>query len=92
MKIILLKLTSFALVATSAICAQVPSLRGSDVMVAVEASCEDGYKAGQKEVKRKWKKGGRDCDNALGLSGQMKRTKNSKFPDSGNWKTKSYNQ
>jgi len=92
MKIILLKLTSFALVATSTIGAEVPSLRGSDVMVAVEVSCEDGFKAGQKEVKRTWENGGRDCDNALGLSGQMKRTKNSKYPDSGNWRTKSYNE
>eukprot|EP00584_Thalassiosira_punctigera_P005457 CAMPEP_0172543018 /NCGR_PEP_ID=MMETSP1067-20121228/13515_1 /TAXON_ID=265564 ORGANISM="Thalassiosira punctigera, Strain Tpunct2005C2" /NCGR_SAMPLE_ID=MMETSP1067 /ASSEMBLY_ACC=CAM_ASM_000444 /LENGTH=74 /DNA_ID=CAMNT_0013329347 /DNA_START=46 /DNA_END=266 /DNA_ORIENTATION=+ len=70
MKLILLKLTSYALVATSGARGdEVPSssLRGSDVTVGLEASCEDGYKAGQKDVQRMWKNNGSNCDNVWDL-------------------------
>ena len=55
MKLLLLILTAFALVSTSGVYAlgleQPSALRGSDVMVALQASCEDGYKDGQKEIR-----------------------------------------
>mmetsp|Transcript_56991 Transcript_56991/g.120997 ORF Transcript_56991/g.120997 Transcript_56991/m.120997 type:complete len:309 (-) Transcript_56991:31-957(-) len=95
MKLILLKLTSYALVATSGARGdEVPSssLRGSDVTVGLEASCEDGYKAGQKDVQRMWKNNGSNCDNVWDLEQEAKKTKNKKYPDSGDWKTKSFNE
>ena len=92
MKLILLKLTSFVFVNTSGVYAAPPTLRGSDVMVAVEASCEDGFKAGQSDVQGYWKSTDRDCDNVWKLSKQARQRKNRKYPSGGNWRTESYNR
>lgn len=97
MKLTLLQLTSLALVATSGAHAQeLPSpsaLRGSSaVTVALGATCEDGYMAGQKDVQRMWKNSGSNCDNAWDLQNQANKKKKKSYPSSSNWKTDSYNE
>eukprot|EP00579_Thalassiosira_antarctica_P005337 CAMPEP_0201879506 /NCGR_PEP_ID=MMETSP0902-20130614/10370_1 /ASSEMBLY_ACC=CAM_ASM_000551 /TAXON_ID=420261 /ORGANISM="Thalassiosira antarctica, Strain CCMP982" /LENGTH=218 /DNA_ID=CAMNT_0048407345 /DNA_START=65 /DNA_END=721 /DNA_ORIENTATION=- len=100
MKLHLLKMTALALVATPGVYAldEPQALRGfaanDNVLLEVEASCEDGSKEGQKQVDQLWRKAGRDCDNAWNLKKDSRKMKERNFRNTSrtNWRTKSYNR
>eukprot|EP01083_Nonionella_stella_P040998 111167_1 len=99
MKMFLLKLTAFALVATSTVHAvdEPYVLRGSvgneEMMVALQASCSQGSRDGQKSVKKLWKRSGEDCDNAWDLERQANKMKSRNYPrKSRNWRDRAYNR
>mmetsp|Transcript_6344 Transcript_6344/g.11012 ORF Transcript_6344/g.11012 Transcript_6344/m.11012 type:complete len:209 (+) Transcript_6344:184-810(+) len=94
MKLLLLKLTASALVATSGVYAleQPSALRGSDVMVKLQGTCEDGYIAGQNDVKQFWIGTGSNCYNVWTLDDEGDKIKDEKYSSSGNWNEESYNE
>jgi len=95
MKLFLLRLTASCLVATSAVYAHEQTstaLRGSDIMVALQASCEDGWEDGAKSVQQLWKKTGSNCANVWGLEAEADKMKKKDYSEGGNWEEESYNE
>mmetsp|Transcript_14036 Transcript_14036/g.21154 ORF Transcript_14036/g.21154 Transcript_14036/m.21154 type:complete len:209 (-) Transcript_14036:164-790(-) len=96
MKLFLLRLTASCLVATSAVYAHEQTstaLRGSDIMVALQGICEDGWKDGTTSTQKLWKKSGSNCANVWGLEAEANKMKNKDYPaEGGNWQDASYNE
>jgi hypothetical protein len=93
MNLFLLALTALSSLSTSSVYAlDVPFVLRGSANNGLESTCQDGRAAGQRSVNKLWKQSGSDCSNAFGLQKNVNRMKTRNYPDTGNWKTKSYNQ
>ena len=68
------------------------ALRGSYVTVELQATCQEGWEAGEKAIKDLWKAGGSNCNDIWSLQNEANAVKTKRFPPGGDWQTSSYNE